>query len=238
MISKIITKIEDKIIEFKQRRRVRELEIMLGNVNGAFWKSNPTEEQVSTYYGKIKQVYRTSLNNLDQKLSEFRQNPSRETALAFESVYNQGRLYEVWPLEEISSSFDRLSNYKAKGLIGLTEVAEDLKEIDSKSSKKLAQKVYNFGLYLFSPGYSIEEVLKYYFCSSGLFGIALPHVNNLHYPTEVLYSIAKSARLLGKLDELKNALLRVPSIQEFLETKEGEKLQRYLKLNESKLKTK
>ncbi len=224
--------IKQRIIEFKQKRKVGELERMLGNVNNAFWKSDPTDEQVSTYYGKIKQVHEASLNNLDQKLKEFKQNPSRKTALAFERAYDYGRLYEIEPLEKVSGSFDRLSNYKTKGLIGLTEVAENLEKIDIKSSKKLAQRVYNFGLNKFHPSYSVKEVLDYYFCDSKLFGIALPHVNNLHYPTEVLYCIARSARLLGKSDELKNALLRVPAIKKFLETKEGEKLQTYLGLND------
>ncbi|MEK6840911.1 MAG: hypothetical protein AABX79_03080 [Nanoarchaeota archaeon] len=224
----MINEIRQIIIGRRQKRKVRELEEILGNVNNKFWKSDPTDEQVDDYHRKINQIDKNSLSLLDQRLNEFKQNPARETALAFERAYDQELLYKVEPLEEVSGSFDRVSNYVAKGLIGLMEIAETLKEKDNKVARKLAKRAYNWGLHHFHPNLSVEGTLKYWYCGKDGFGIALPHMNNSSYPIELLYSIVSSAKLLNKSEELKSALLRVPEIKEFLETREGLKLRKQL----------
>lgn len=223
----MINKLKSLIIEGKQKIEYKKLEKILGDEKGKFWKRNPTDKQVRAYYDKINQFYKNSITNLTQKLEEFKQNPSKKTALSFERRYDHGRLYEVELLERIRPSFDRKSNYVSRGLIGLTEIAEDLNEINRKQAKKLAGRVYNWGLYWFHPNRGVEESLKYWYCDENGFGLALPHVNNGSYPIELLYSIVKSSKLIGKTDELKYALSRVPAIKKFLETNKGEKLKNY-----------
>lgn len=226
----MINKIKQKIIGFKQKRKVRELEKILCNEMGIFWKSNPTKEQVKVYYGKIHQFYEKSLDNLTRRLKEFKQNPSKKLALSFERTYDNGMLYEVGPLERVCPSFNRQSNYEANGLIGFVEIAEELLKVDDKQAKKLIQRVYDWGLYKFHTSLSVEESLKYWYCNSEEFGLALPHVNNSSYTIGLLYSIARSAKLFGESDEFKNALLRVPEISKFLGTKEGRELKQCLEI--------
>lgn len=189
-----------------------------------------------------REQYANLVARLDDALQLYRSERAEKAARQYLVTFNKDYTSQVVPLQRTLGSTDITNTYRTKGFTGLVEIAEDLGK-ESKVAQKLASSVYDHVYKWFSQCASSHLILPqeatpkmpalqtrdavYVDFPMNRYGLAIIHGNEWEY-LDVLYAGFRAAKLLGKLDELRDVVLKIPAFRKFIETDEGGTLRGYL----------